>query len=200
MYKELIRLVVAMITQPGKAWKKLAAKTERGDEHLSRFVYPLIGLVTLAAFAGVLFTEKSFNTELALKSAIRALVASFGGFFLASYLLNELWKGIFKRGDNPRLCRRFTGYASSLMFALDIVLSILPLSDFFFLRIFLLYTIYIVWEGAGPYMGITGVKIRLVFYDVSEQMFFTIAASTLIIAWPIFIRELMFLLMPGLRF
>jgi hypothetical protein len=193
-------LVVAIITQPGKAWTKLAAKVERGDEYLSKFVYPLIGLVTLAAFVGVLFTEKNFNTELALKSAIRALVSSFGGYFLASYLLNELWKGLFKRGDNATLCRRFIGYASSLMYALDIVLCILPVSDFFFLRIFLVYTVYVVWEGAVPYMNIADGKVRLGFYEVSAQLFFTVAASTLIIVLPMLIRGLLFLLMPGLRF
>lgn len=142
MYKEIFKLVVAIISQPGKAWDILTRKEEKDDEFLSRFVYPLIGFVTVAAFLGVLFTRKEFDVELALKSSIRTLVAAFGGFYLASYLLNEIWQGWFKREKDMKLCQRFVGYSSSLMFALNIVLMLLP--EFFFLRIFVLYTFYIV--------------------------------------------------------
>ena len=132
MYKEIFKLVVAIISQPGKAWDILTRKEEKDDEFLSRFVYPLIGFVTVAAFLGVLFTRKEFDVELALKSSIRTLVAAFGGFYLASYLLNEIWQGWFKREKDMKLCQRFVGYSSSLMFALNIVLMLLP--EFFFLR------------------------------------------------------------------
>ena len=50
MYKEIFKLVVAIISQPGKAWEILTKKEEKDDEFLSRFVYPLIGFVTVAAF------------------------------------------------------------------------------------------------------------------------------------------------------
>ena len=53
MYKEIIKWVIAIISQPGKAWDMLSRKEEKGDEFLSRFIYPLIGLVTVAAFRGV---------------------------------------------------------------------------------------------------------------------------------------------------
>ena len=109
MYKEIFKLVIAIISQPGKAWDILTRKEEKDDEFLSRFVYPLIGFVTVAAFLGVLFTRKEFDVELALKSSIRTLVAAFGGFYLASYLLNELWQGLFKREKEvvPAICRLF---------------------------------------------------------------------------------------------
>ena len=167
MYKEIFKLVVAIISQPGKAWDILTKKEEKDDEFLSRFVYPLIGFVTVAAFLGVLFTRKEFDVELALKSSIRTLVAAFGGFYLASYLLNELWQGLFKREKDMKLCQRFVGYSSSLMFALNIVLMLLP--EFFFLRIFVLYTFYIVWEGAGPYMQVEE-KIRLKFVGIATGL------------------------------
>ena len=96
MYKEILKWVIAIISQPGKAWEMLTKKEEKGDEFLSKFVYPLIGLVTAAAFLGVLFTRKEFDIELALKSSIKTLVASFGGFYLGAYLLNELWHGFIK--------------------------------------------------------------------------------------------------------
>ena len=107
MYKEIFKLVVAIISQPGKAWDILTRKEEKDDEFLSRFVYPLIGFVTVAAFLGVLFTRKEFDVELALKSSIRTLVAAFGGFYLASYLLNEIWQGWFKREKDMNINTMF---------------------------------------------------------------------------------------------
>lgn len=47
----------------------VSEKGEKQEEFLSRFVYPLIGFVTVAAFLGVLFTRKEFDLELALKSS-----------------------------------------------------------------------------------------------------------------------------------
>ncbi len=189
MYKDLISWVIAIISQPGKAWKELSQKEEKGDEYLTRFVYPLIGLVTIAAFIGILFTQKEFNIELALKSAIKTLVSLFGGFFLASYLLNEWWGSLFKQEKDIKLCQRFVGYSSSMMYALNILLMILPVSDFFFLRIFVLYTVYIVWEGAVPYMNV----------NEKDRLKFTMLASALIVLLPEIIGLLLFMLMPGMR-
>lgn len=187
MYKDLFKWVIAIISQPTKAWDILAKKDEKNDEFLSRFVYPLIGLVTIAAFLGVLFTRKEFDVELALKSSIRTLVFSFGGFYLGSYLLNEVWSGLFKREKDLKLCMRFVGYSSALMFALNIVLILLP--EFFFLRIFVLYTFYIVWEGAGPYMQVEEAQ-RLKFVGIS---------TSIILFTPFVIDFVLSLLMPGLR-
>ena len=77
--------------------------------------------MTIAAFAGVLFTMKQFDLERALKEAIRTLVSSFGGFYLGAYLMNEIWQGVFKRKKDLKLWMRFVGYSSSLMFTLNIV-------------------------------------------------------------------------------
>lgn len=140
------------------------------------------------SFSGVLFTRKEFDLELALKSSIRTLVSSFGGFYLGAYLMNEIWQGIFKREKDLKLWLRFVGYSSSLMFALNIVLMLLP--EFFFLRIFILYTFYIVWEGAGPYMGVEE-KIRLKFVGFT---------TAIILLTPAVIEILLSMLMPGLSF
>ncbi|MDR0748726.1 MAG: hypothetical protein LBF62_04045 [Tannerellaceae bacterium] len=189
MYQELLKWVIAIVSQPGKTLGELSKKEEKGDEFLTRFVYPLIGLITLAAFAGVLFKQKEFSVELALKSSIKALISSFGGFFLAAYFLNEFWQSMFGREKDIKLCQRFVGYSSALMYSLTIVLLLLPVSDFFFLRVFILYTVYIVWEGAVPYMEV----------PEAMRLKFTIIASVLIVALPEVIGFLLFMLMPGLR-
>lgn len=187
MYKEIFKLVIVIISQPAKAWDMLAKREERNDEFLSRFVYPLIGLVTAAAFLGVLCTLKQFSLELALKASIKTLVSAFGGFYLSSYLLNEVWHGLFKREKDFQLCQRFVGYASVLMFTLNAIQMLLP--EFFFLWFFTLYTVYIVWEGAGPYMKVEE-KIRLKFVGI---------ATAIILITPMLIEKILVILMPGLR-
>jgi hypothetical protein len=195
MYKELFRQVMFLISRPEQAWKELAEKEERGDEFLTKFVYPLIGFVAASAFIGVLFTEREFDIEHAIKSAIKAIFSFFGGFFMAAYLLNEAWKSFFKQANNLQLCRRFIGYASVAMFVIHIIfalLPLLPLMNFFFLRVFILFiaTIYIVWEGAIPYMKVED-KIRLKF---------VMTVSLLIVMLPEIINRILFMLLPGLRF
>lgn len=188
MYKEIIKLVILIISQPAKAWEMLSLKEDKEEDFLSRFIYPLIGMVTLAAFLGVLFTRKEFDVELALKSSIKTLVSSFGGFYLAAYLLNELWVSMFKRVKDMKRWQCFVGYSSSLVYALTIILMLLP--EFFFLRIFILYTVYIVWEGAASYMGVEE-NVKLKFVGI---------VSAVILLAPIVIDFLLSMLMPGLRF
>lgn len=188
MYKEIFKWVLLLISQPGKAWEMLAKKDEKEDDFLARFVYPLIGLVTLAAFLGIMFTRKEFDIQLALKASIRTLIATFGGFYLSAYLLNEIWCGVYKREKDIKLWQRFVGYSSALMFSLNMVLMLLP--EFFFLRIFILYTFYIIWEGATPYMQI----------EEAERMKFVAVTTIVIIVLPYLLETVFYVLMPGFQF
>ena len=94
---------------------------------------------------------------------------------------------LFRSEKDLKLCMRFVGYSSALMFALNIVLILLP--EFFFLRIFVLYTFYIVWEGAGPYMKI----------EEPERLKFVGITTAIILFTPFVIEFILSLLMPGLR-
>ncbi|MDR3250047.1 MAG: hypothetical protein LBT42_00070 [Tannerella sp.] len=188
MIKELFNIAVTLIFRPADAWKELnGKKTDDNESFLSGFVYPFIGMITIAAFVGILFTRKEFDLQIALKSAILALVSSFGGFFLAAWLLNETLRAMFHRERNMKLCQRFVGYASSLMFSLNILTSLLP--EFFILRFLVLYTIYIVWEGAIPYMSATE----------SEQLKFVGVSTAIIVLTPVILEQALGMMMPGLR-
>lgn len=189
MFKDVFKCVIALISQPAKAWEVLSKEeTEDNEKFFANYIYPLIALVAIAAFLGILFTRKEFDVELALKSSVRALVSALGGFFLGAYILNELWGSVFKREKDNKLCQRFVGYASALSFALAIVLALLP--EFFFLKIFVLYTVYIIWEGAAPYMQI----------EDNERMKFVGISSAVVLLTPWVIEIVLGMLMPGLRF
>lgn len=52
MYKEIFRWVIAIISQPAKAWALLAKKGEKQEEFLSRFVYSFDRLRYRRSFSG----------------------------------------------------------------------------------------------------------------------------------------------------
>lgn len=188
MFKRLYKTAISLIFRPSEAWKRLQLK--QYDDHesfLSEYVYPFIGLVTLAAFMGILFTRKGFDLQIALKETIVVLLSMLGGFFIASWIINELWQKVFHRASDMKLCQCFVGYSSSLLYCLNIVLYLLP--EFFFLRFLVLYTIYVVWEGAIPYMKVTE----------DEQLKFAAITTTTLIGTPWVIEFIVGFLMPGLK-
>lgn len=188
MFKDVFKTVIALISQPAKAWEALTEEqTEDNEKFFANYLYPLIALVAIAAFLGILFVRKEFNVELALKSSVKSLVSALGGFFLGAYLLNELWVRMFKREKDNKLCQRFVGYSSSLLFVLSIVLSLFP--EFFFLKIFIFYTLYIIWEGAAPYMQVKD----------NERMTFVGVSTVVVLLAPVVIEAVLEMLMPGLR-
>jgi len=187
MFNEIYRRLAGLILKPGETWEELSQQEKDHDSFLSRFIYPMLGLIALSAFLGILFTRKEFDFEIALKITLRTLVSVAGGFFLGAYILNELWKGVFKQPKNAELCRFFVGYSSSLLFVLNIVTALLP--EFFFLQIIVLYTVYIIWEGSIYYMKVED-EVRLKF---------TIITSFIVIVTPFIIEQALRMLMPGLR-
>lgn len=69
MYKEILRRIIAIISQPRRTWHLLAKRKENNEEFLASFIYPLIGLMTVVAFLGILFTRKEFDVELEIGRA-----------------------------------------------------------------------------------------------------------------------------------
>ena len=187
MFSNIYKRLTGIILKPGETWDDLSRQEEKQEFFLARFIYPLMGIIALAAFLGILFTRKEFDFEVALKITLRTVIAVAGGFFLGAYLLNEVWKGIFSQLKDIELCRFFVGYASSLMFVLYIITALLP--EFFFLNIFVLYTVYIIWEGADLFMGVVE----------DERLKFTVIASLIVILTPFIIEHALRMLMPGFR-
>ena len=187
MFSNIFKRLIGIILKTGETWDDLSNQEEKQESFLSQFIYPMIGIIGLAAFLGIMFTRKEFDFEIALKLTLRTVIAVAGGFFLGAYLLNEVWKRVFNQPKDMALCRLFVGYSSSLMFVLYIITALLP--EFFFLYIFVLYTIYIIWEGAMVYMHVVE----------EERLKFTVIASFLVILSPFVIEHALRMLMPGFR-
>ena len=148
MFKEIVLLIIRMVTAPEVSWRKLLEESDH-ESFLNRYLYPLFGVITLTSFIGGLWFVPDGNVQIALKKSIANLVTVYGGYYIGSYFLNESLPR-FGINKNQSLVQQFVGYASALIYSLFIVLPFL--SDFFVLWFFALYTAYIIYVGYGIFI------------------------------------------------
>ncbi|MDR0682909.1 MAG: hypothetical protein LBG15_13835 [Dysgonamonadaceae bacterium] len=188
MFKQLFILLFQLITKPVPVWERLSEQQKKNnDDFYKSYLFPIIGTIALLSFVGIIISTETFNVQLALKRVILQVMIYGGSFYSVSFVLSSY---IFPRFDlpvNKLLAERFTGYSSSLTYIVVMILSLFP--SFFFLNLFLLYTVYIIWAGAIEFL-----KIREAFL-----MKFTMFTSILILLTPFLIDFLIKLLMPGMK-
>lgn len=168
MFKEIVLKIVHMITTPEDTWRKLSADKDH-ETFLNRYLYPIFGVVALTSFVGGLIPVG--NVQEALKTTIISIVTVYGGYYIGSYILNEFLPRFGISKDEPKV-QQFVGYASSLIYALFIIIPFL--SDFFILWVFAFYTAYIIYTGYGIY--ISG--------NEETRMSFTGTATALVLLTP----------------
>ena len=154
-YKELFNRAVLLLSTPAKAWEEIANESNR-SKVMSEFVYPMIGLCGLSVFIGTFIgnTAGVSAFQIAMTRCCATFVSLFGGFFLASYLMNLLGKNTLGREDEKELNQQFVGYAMVVTFALNIIGGLFSVS--LLQWIFQFYTIFVVYEGAKTLMGVEG--------------------------------------------
>lgn len=168
-----------LVSSPAKAWEEISMEEDRRKVHIA-FVYPMIGLCGLSVFIGSLLTNgwggpQSF--QIAMTHCCAVAVALFGGYFLASYTINEMGVRMFGMSSNLPLIQQFAGYALVVPFLLRIVTGLLP--DFIVIAWLLqFYIVYVVWEGI-PIM----VKV-----EEKQRLKYTLLSSVLLILCPTVIQ------------
>jgi hypothetical protein len=188
MFKQLFLLLFGLITKPVPVWKMLSEKQEKNNEDFCRsYLFPIIGIIALLSFVGGIISSETFDVQKALKMTISQVMIYGGSFYLISFILSNYLFPRFNLENNKFLAEKFTGYSSSLIYVLVMILSLFP--GLFFLNILLLYTVYIIWTGA------------IEFLKVKEDLLirFMIFASILILLTPPLIGFLITLLMPGMK-
>ncbi|MDD4246128.1 MAG: hypothetical protein PHO84_03125, partial [Dysgonamonadaceae bacterium] len=177
MFKEIVFIIVRTITAPEISWRKLFEEKNH-ESFLNRYLYPIFGVIALTSFIGGLWFVPDGNLQIALKNSIINIVTVYGGYYIASYILNETLPRFGITKDESHV-QQFVGYASALIYTLFIILPFL--SDFFILWLFSFYTAYIVYMGYGVY--ISGYK--------DSQMSFTGVATALILITPALIKGIL---------
>lgn len=190
MFERLFKQLYLLIIHPAKAWNILVNEREEEIKNNRYFfevyLYPIWGIVALLAFIGVFFHKKDFDVQLAFRLTIKVIITLFAGFYLAVLLLSKALE-YFSIKSNRKLCERFIGYSSALIYVIYLILAIFP--DFSFLSLILFYTIYIIWEGAESYMQISE----------EQRPKFTFIASVIILSSPFIVEQIMTWTMPGMR-
>lgn len=175
-YKDIFAITWDIITNPTVAWKKIKSEKKYYDIQPS-YVYPYIGLVSLATFIGILLSDDSnevngFLTFVMRECSITA-VALLSGFFISSYSIDRFLKG----NNDINSVMMLVGYSYSAVFVLMIVSEIFP-SLSFIMWILQFYTIYIVWEGSK-----TIVEVK-----EEKRLLYTLSTALLIILSPAIIE------------
>ena len=175
-YKELFKIALLLISSPAKAWEEIRLEEDR-RKVIAAFVYPMIALCALAVFGGSLFTNGWSGAEsfqIAMRNCCVVAVALFGGYFLASYLINALGMKMFNSSSHMPLAQQFAGYSLVVTFLVNIITGLLP--EFGLIALVLqFYIVYIVWVGADELMGI----------PEDQRLKYTLIASLFLMACPL---------------
>ncbi|MDH8702331.1 hypothetical protein M2138_001692 [Dysgonomonadaceae bacterium PH5-43] len=188
MYKKLFILLYKLIVEPVSAWGNLEKeKDKNGEEFYKEYLFPIIGIIALLSFIGVLLSEKTFDVQLALKVVLKEVMIYGGGFYLASFLIKEFVFPRFEIKKDKVLSEKFVGYSSVVIYAIAMLGALFP--SLFVLQLLSIYTIYVIWVGAVNYLKI----------EEDYWVRFTTITSIIIMITPFLLKWLISLLMPGMR-
>ncbi len=181
MFKDIIQTIFFLIVSPRKGWKQIIDKEVSHQDFINNFLFPIFGFVAITTFVGGMWLAENSGIHWALKLSIAVVTALFGGFYLVSYLLNELFP---KFGLDKKLnkAQQFAGYSSVVLYVLFFVMPLL--SEFTLLWLVVIYTIYIVYAGADEFLRIAE----------NKRVSFTVIASLLVVLLPLIIKILLELL------
>lgn len=178
-YKELAKTALRLLSVPAKAWAEITIGEER-KEVATNFVYPLIGLCGLSVFLGTLIRKLDSASAFqdAMKPCCATFVSLFGGYFLASYLIDWMGQKLFKRASQLQLIQQFVGYSMVVIFVLHIVNGLLDVKILHLILQF--YIILVAYEGTR----------QLLHVQEKNLTRYTLIASAIMLLAPFIINYL----------
>lgn len=163
MFKKLISTLFLLLFAPVKGWEKVGKIRDNHDDYINNFLFPIFGLVSITTFVGAMWIYGEGDVEYALKITISVVAALFGGFYVASFLLNELFPkyGVIK---DKLIAQQFVGYSSVVIYTLYLVMPLLR--GFNVLWFISLASVGLIYTGANNFLNI----------EKSKSLTFTIVA------------------------
>ena len=189
MNKAFFRRIWRIVTSPAVAWKEITTETAENKPYLSAYFYPLLALVGMAAFlSSFVHGQESFRIELGegIRLFIRVFAAFFASYFFSSFVLDRLFVRLLGLAPDKIKTEKLCVY--SLTPVLLVRFFTFLVKDLFFLYIFVVYTVYVVWEASGG----------LYEMPAKQRGRFTALTSLVIILSPVLIELILTKLLPGL--
>lgn len=187
MFATIIQTIYCLIASPRKGWRIISDRDAGQQDFINNFLFPVFGFIAIPSFIGGMWLADNGGIHWALKQVVIVVSALFGGFYLVSYALNELFPK-FGLGKKLHAAQLFVGYSSVVLYLLFFLIPLLPGAVFLWFAV--IYTLYIVYAGAGDFLHMTA----------NKKLSFTVIASLLIVVVPLAIKillEFMINLLPG---
>lgn len=137
--------IVLLLLSPKNGWKEIKHYNTPAKLMLSKVVYPLIALLSLSAFAGLIY-----NPELSISDGIQQAIIEFSKYFFAYLLVNYLMTGFFPKVVSNKTSANkvsiFLQYNLVVLIIINIINNLLPI-PFTYLNILYLYIFFVAWKA-----------------------------------------------------
>ncbi len=184
--KEIIKQTISIISSPTNTWEKLSNEIDDTSKNDVFFFYSLLVANMIAVIFGTFFNGIDFPIVTSILKALIWGVAIYGGYWGVYYILNEvLYKRHFIEIEALK-SNRLIYYSFALTLSLHMITFLFPNLEF--LKIGLIYTLFIVWEGVGK---------MLPTLNENERSNFVLILSGSIILLPIVIYQCLILFVPA---
>lgn len=183
--KETFKRTYEIISAPNRTWQQITLNEDLKVKEDFSYFYTLLSFCIATTLVGtfIYVPENKFVT--AFLRALISATASYAGFWANYFILTEILNKRFKIFNKKRHNFRLIIYSMSLSMLINALVSIFP--GLFFLKIFNIYTLYIVWEGVG----------QMTTIEESNRTNFVLFLSVSIIAIPAIIFELLQIAIPA---
>ena len=171
MWREIVGIITQLLVATPKAWNDIYRENRSQGEFLNRYLHPMSGLIAFTSFIGGLLFSANGSIESALKQAIIGVVAVYGGYFIASYVLNETAEKFGLKKNMP-MFKKYVGFSSVVIYLLYLIIPFFP--DFVILWLLALYTVHLLHTGAQYYLKV----------DKENHLNFTLLSSVVILFAP----------------
>jgi Yip1 domain len=145
-FKFLFQSLIKIIITPAKAWDFIIKENRPDKDMRNSFLYPLIFMVTLAAFLGsIIFTNKTLSPVYSVFIGIKYFILFLFVTFSSALVLGEITKPL-DLGRNFTISFRLIVFSLTPLFLCQI--ASLLFESLIFVNVLSLYGLYIFWTGA----------------------------------------------------
>lgn len=150
-YKFFLQSLLRIVFTPEKAWD-IILKENRSDKDLrNNFLFPMIALVTIAAFLGsIIFTNSKLSVVYSIFTGLKYIVLLLLVIYSSALVMGEITKPL-DLGKNFTISFRLIVYSLTPMFLCQIASHLFE--SLIFVNILSLYGMYIFWIGAEKFLN-----------------------------------------------